>query len=217
LSDPGAAHPLWLGAQPLVLASSSRTRFELLIAAGIPVEVTPADVDERAIAAPLEKSGASATLIAATLGAEKAMSVSKNLSVSKKQHGRYVLGADQTLSCEGVMLHKPLNRADAAAQLARLSGRSHHLYSAVALVLDQQVIASFVGTAKLTMRKLSHQMIERYLDAAGDTVMQSVGGYQLERTGLHLFSRIRGDHTTILGLPMLETLVHLRKHSLIVK
>jgi septum formation protein len=211
VSDPGAAHPLWLGMHPLVLASGSRTRFDLLIAAGIPVEVIRPVVDERAVAAPLEKSGAAASLIAVTLAAEKA------LGVAKKNLGRHVLGADQTLACDGVMLHKPLSRADAAMQLAVLSGRTHHLYSAVVVALDHQIVVSFVGTAKLTIRKLCPDMIERYLDAAGDAVMESVGGYQLERTGLHLFSRVSGDHTTILGLPMLETLARLRKLGLVVE
>ncbi len=211
MSDPGAAHPLWLGTRPLVLASGSRTRFALLTAASIPVEVIRPDVDERAIAAPLERSGAAARVIAAALAAEKA------LSIARRHAGRPVLGADQTLACNDVLLHKPASRAHAGAQLAHLSGRTHHLYSAVVVAQDQQVLASFVGTAALTMRRLSPQMIERYLEAAGDSVQDSVGGYQLECTGLHLFSEINGDHTTILGLPMLETLACLRQLGLVVE
>jgi septum formation protein len=205
----GDAHPLWLGDRPLALASGSRTRFDLLIAAGIPVEVMKPEVDERAIADPQEKRGVAADQIAKSLAHAKA------LTIAKKALGYYVLGADQTLACGAVMLHKPLDRQSAAEQLAFLSGKTHQLHSAVVIARNNKTVASFVGTAKLTMRKLTPAMIERYLDAAGSAVMDSVGGYQLERTGVHLFRRINGGHSTILGLPMLETLAQLRALGLV--
>jgi septum formation protein len=210
MSDPADMHPLWLGHQPLILASGSRTRFELLISAGIPVEVIKAGLDERSLAGPLETRGASAELIAVTLASAKA------LAIAKKNPGRFVLGADQTLACDGTLLHKPVDRTAAREQLVFLSGRTHHLYSGVAIALNHQIVVSFVGTAKLTMRVLSSSTIERYLDAAGAAVMASVGGYQLEKTGVHLFSRIAGEQSTILGLPMLETLRRLRTLELVI-
>jgi septum formation protein len=202
-------HSLWLGEKPLVLASGSRTRFDLLIAAGLPVEVIRPDIDERAIAAPQEKRGVAADQIAKSLAHAKA------LAIAKKALGRYVLGADQTLSCGNVLMHKPADRQAAAEQLAFLSGKTHHLHSAVVIARTNKTVASFVGSAKLTMRKLSPGMIERYLDAAGAAVLESVGGYQLERTGVHLFRRVTGDHSTILGLPMIETLAQLRTLGLV--
>ncbi len=204
-----SAHPLWLGDKPLVLASGSRTRFDLLVAAGIPVEVIRPEVDERAIAAPQERRGVAADQIAKSLAHAKA------LFVARKALGRYVLGADQTLACGTIMLHKPVDRQSAAQQLAFLSGRTHQLHSAVVIARTNKTVASFVGTAKLTMRKLSTAMIERYLDGAGESVLDSVGGYQLERTGMHLFRRINGEHSTILGLPMLETLARFRTLRLV--
>jgi septum formation protein len=209
MSDPQDQHPLWLGLQPLILASGSRTRFDLLIAAGIPTQIIKANIDERALEAPLEKRQISAELVAVSLASAKA------LYVSKKNLGRFVLGADQTLACDGVKLHKPINRAAAREQLVFLSGRTHQLSSAVAISLDHQTVASFVETAKLTMRDLSSEAIERYLDAAGDAVTTSVGGYQLERLGIHLFKKIVGDQSTILGLPMLKTLETFRKLKLV--
>jgi septum formation protein len=203
--DPADQHPLWLGTSPLVLASQSRTRFDLLIAAGIPVDIVPSHIDERAIAEPLIARGASAQQVAVDLACAKA------LTVSKKLRDRLTLGADQTLACDGVMLHKPNDRKSAVEQLSFLSGRTHHLYSAVSLSSDFNIVASFVETAKLTMRVLSPAMIERYLDAAGDAVFDSVGGYQLERLGIHLFKRVSGDQTTILGLSMVPLLDRLRK------
>jgi septum formation protein len=205
----GDDHPLWLGDRPLVLASGSRTRFNLLIAAGIPVEVMKPDIDERAIADPQEKRGVAADQIAKSLAHAKA------LAIAKKALGYYVLGADQTLACGSVMLHKPVDRQAAAGQLAFLSGKTHQLHSAVVIARNNKTVASFVGTAKLTMRKLSPAMIALYLDAAGDAILDSVGGYQLERSGVHLFRKVNGDQSTILGLPMLETLAQFRMLGLV--
>jgi septum formation protein len=209
MTDPADLHPLWLGLAPLVLASGSGTRLALLAAAGIPVEVMRPGIDERAIAAPQEARGVAADMIARSLAHAKA------LTVSRQVLGRVVLGADQTLACGGALLHKPASREEAAEQLRRLSGRTHELHSAVVVARSGKTVASFVGTARLAMRKLSPDMVERYLDAAGDAVTESVGGYQLERLGAHLFRKVAGDHSTILGLPMLETLATLRKLGLV--
>jgi septum formation protein len=211
MNDPEDINPLWLGEKPLILASGSRTRFELLTAAGIPVETIKPVVDERAISSPQEKRGVAADLIARSLAHAKAMAVSKTLP------GRFVLGADQTLACSGLLLHKPIDRGQAFEQLAFLSAKTHHLHAAVVIARSGKTVESFVGTAKLTMRKLSPGMIERYLDTAGSAVTESVGGYQLERLGVHLFRRIAGDHSTILGLPMFETLAAFRKLGLVVE
>ena len=204
MADPGEAHPLWLGDKPLVLASASRTRFALLTAAGIPLEVEPAAIDERAVSRPQEEKGETADRIARSLAHAKA------IAVSRKAIGRFVLAADQTLSCAGKLLHKPADRAEAAQQLAFLSGRTHQLHAAVVIAKSGKTLANYAGTAKLTMRTLAPQMIDRYLDAAGDSVALSVGGYQLEGLGQHLFRKVTGEHSAILGLPMLETLNQLR-------
>jgi septum formation protein len=184
-------------------------RLALLEAAGLPVEVVRPEVDERAVGGPLERARAAPGRIAAALALAKAM------EVSARKPGRYVLGGDQTLSFAGGLLHKPSSRTNARRQLERLSGKSHALHSAVAIVRDGRRLAGFVGAARLTMRPLSKAMIERYLDAAGEAVTTSVGGYQLEGAGIHLFARVAGDHPTILGLPMLRTLAALRRLGLV--
>jgi septum formation protein len=209
MSDPADLHPLWLGPTPLVLASGSRTRLTLLEAAGIPVDVVRPDIDERAISAPMEQRQETAGRVASALALAKAIEVSARLP------GRMVLGADQTLAFDGGLLHKPKDMAAAARQIAALGGREHRLHAAVALVQDGRRRAALVATARLTMRPLSMRMIARYLDAAGDAVLESVGGYQLEGLGAHLFARVAGDHSTILGLPMQPTLERLRKLGLV--
>ncbi len=209
MSDPEDRHPLWLGDKPLVLASASRTRFALLAAAGIPAEVEPAAIDERAVSDPQEAKGVAADQIAKSLAHAKA------LAVSRKLLGRVVLAADQTLSCGGRLLHKPANLTAAAEQLAFLSGKTHQLHAAVVIARSGKTMVSFVGQAKLSMRTLSPQMIDRYLEAAGDSVLTSVGGYQLEGLGQHLFRKVTGEHSAILGLPMLQTLAELRSLGLV--
>jgi septum formation protein len=197
--------PLWLAAEPLLLASKSKVRRALLAAAGIPVEVRAADLDERAIEA--SASSGEPTAIAALLAREKALALGRNHA------GRLVLGADQVLALDGRRFAKPPDRAAALAQLRALSGRTHALHSAVACAQNGAVIFEHVSVARLTMRTLSDQFLDVYLDAAGSAATESVGAYQLEGLGSHLFERVEGDYFAILGLPLLEVLHFFRRRG----
>jgi septum formation protein len=198
---------LWRGKYPLVLASQSRARQTLLANAGISFEAVAADIDERAVQ---QASGLSSPGdIAAHLAREKA------LSVSARKPDRFVVGADQTLALGARLFSKPIGRAEAAAQLRVLAGNSHELHSAVAVARDGKILFSEVSAAHMTMRPLSGAEIEAYLDEAGEAVTSSVGAYQLEGLGVHLFERIEGDHFTILGLPLLQLLAFLRGEGLL--
>ena len=196
---------LWLAAAPLMLASRSAVRRTLLEAAGIPVEICPADIDERGVeaAAPLQAPVA----IAAFLAHEKAS------VIARRNRGRLILGADQTLSLDGQRFAKPADRPAARAQLRALSGRSHELYSAIAFVQDGTVLFEHVGGARLTMRAFSDRFLDDYLDAVGDAATASVGAYQLEGLGIQLFERLDGDYFTVLGLPLTTALDFLRRHG----
>lgn len=197
--------PLWLAANPLVLASKSKIRRSLLVAAGIPIEVRPAELDERAVetSAPSDAPDT----IAAHLAREKAQ------FAGRSNPGRLVLGADQVLALDGKRFTKPPDRAAAMAQLQLLSGRTHSLHSAVACVQNGRVVFEHVSVARLTMRTLSERFLEAYLDVAGDSAMESVGAYQLEGFGSQLFAGVNGDYFAILGLPLLEVLEFLRRHG----
>jgi septum formation protein len=198
---------LWRGQSPLILASQSRARQILLANAGIAFEVVPAAIDERAIQ---RNSGLAAPGdIAALLAREKAA------AVSRQRPGRVVVGADQTLALGGELFSKPDDRAQARAQLGRLAGGDHELHAAVAVARDGKVMFETVARARMTMRSLSAGQIDVYLDAAGEAVTGSVGAYQLEGPGVHLFERIGGDHFTILGLPLLPLLAFLRSERLL--
>jgi septum formation protein len=198
---------IWRGKQPLILASQSPARQMLLGNAGISFEAVPADIDERSVQ---KNSGLSAPgEIAGLLAAEKA------LFVSSKNLGRYIVGADQTLALGARLFSKPAGRAQAADQLRLLAGHTHELHSAVAIARDGKIVFSNVGIARMTMRRLDESEIEAYLDQAGQAVTTSVGAYQLEGLGVHLFERIDGDHFTILGLPLLPLLAFLRGEGLL--
>ena len=113
------------------------------------------------------------------------------------------------------LFSKPAGRAQAAEQLRALAGGSHELHSAVAVARDGKILFDDVTSARMTMRNLGEPEIDAYLDAAGEAVTSSVGAYQLEGLGVHLFERIEGDHFTILGLPLLPLLAFLRSERLL--
>jgi septum formation protein len=188
----------------LVLASQSATRVRLLKAAGIAFTAVAPSVDERAMEMPLVLHGASPAEIAVALADAKA------IDVSESEKDVLVIGADQTLDCDGERWTKPPSLAVAHQQLARLSGRAHRLHSAVAVARNGRVAWRYRDSASLTMRPLSAAAIDAYLGEVGDAARTSVGAYQVEGPGIRLFERIDGDYFTILGLPLLPLLLYLR-------
>ncbi|ODT06727.1 MAG: septum formation protein Maf [Mesorhizobium sp. SCN 65-20] len=191
--------------EKLILASGSPFRKKLLEHAGIEVEAIPADLDERALEAPLADSGASPEDVALVLAEAKAT------AVSEEHPGRLVLGCDQTLSLGDEVFHKPADMEAARRHLLKLSGQTHHLNSAVVLVRDGEALWRHVGIASLTMRKLDPGFIGRHLARVGDKALSSVGAYQIEGEGIQLFEKVEGDYFTIVGLPLLPLLEELRK------
>jgi len=198
---------IWRDKDPLILASRSRTRQMLLDNAGIACEAVPADIDERAVqeASKLSEPGAIASLLAR----EKA------LAVSAKNPGHFVVGADQTLALGMRLFNKPAGRVQALEQLQALAGNMHELHSAVAVAHDGKMVFADIAVARMTMRQMGEGELLQYLDAAGEQITASVGAYQLEGLGVHLFERIEGDHFTILGLPLLSLLAFLRGQGLL--
>jgi septum formation protein len=198
---------LWLLPQPLVLASKSVARRAVLEAAGIPVEISPADIDERAVET--RSRATDPGEVAALLAREKAA------AVALRMPGRVILGADQTLALGTRRFSKPADAAAAREQLLMLRGRMHELHSALAVTRGTSVLYQHVAVARLAMRDFSDAFLSRYMDEAGASVTQTVGGYRLEGIGIHLFERIEGDHFTILGLPLLPLLDFLRRQGIV--
>jgi septum formation protein len=194
---------LWRGDQPLVLASGSAPRRAMLEAAGIPIVVSIPDLDERAVETTAGQC--SPADVAMLLAREKAKTVTRLMP------SRLVVGADQTLALGERRFDKPRDLTAASEQLMMLAGKTHHLHSAVALARDGEVLFEGNDTASLTVRNLSRCFLEGYMAAAGPAMLESVGAYQLEKLGIHLFERIEGNHFTILGLPLLKLLDFLRR------
>lgn len=192
-----------------VLASSSPFRAELLTKAGLIFSTDAADIEERAVEAPLVESGLDAADVAAVLAEAKA------LDVSARHPGALVLGADQTMALDGELLHKPANMEEARFRLLAMSGKAHALHSALALVRDGETLWRHVSTVHMHVRTLSPAFIGRYLAEVGEAALQSVGAYQIEGAGIRLFDRVEGDYFTIIGMPMLPLLAELRRLDMI--
>jgi septum formation protein len=201
--------PIWRGAGPLVLGSRSESRRALLSAAGLDAEFVAPEVDERALEDAYLACGGSVESLAPELARAKA------LAVSAGRPGAYCIGADQTLVFEGRIRHKSRDLAEAARTLAALSGKTHRLTSAFCVARGGQALVVHREHADLRMRALDPGEISRYLKRAGPEVLASVGAYQGEGLGIHLFERIEGDHSVVLGLPMLSLLAWMRRENLI--
>jgi septum formation protein len=192
----------------LILASGSPTRLRLLRNAGVSFTAEAPRLDEERIRAALAAEGASPRHMADTLAEMKAR------KVAARHPQAVILGADQILDVDDEAFGKPAGREELRAQLYRLRGRRHRLHSAAVLFADGAPQWRLVGEARLTMRALTDEWIETYLDRNPD-LLGTVGGYLLEGEGLRLFSAIEGDYFTVLGLPLLPLLLYLDERGLL--
>ena len=199
---------VWCGEAPLVLASKSAPRRAMLKAAGLDPQLICVEIDERAAEGRFLQGGGRLESLAAALAEEKA------LAASRSRGDAYCLGADQTLTLGDRIMHKPRDLVEAARSLAALAGREHRLTSAFSIARAGRTLVVDADHAHLRMRALEPREIELYLELAGGAVLSSVGAYQFEGLGVHLFDRVEGDFGTILGLPMLRLLRWLRQEKL---
>ncbi len=188
---------------PLILASGSLIRAQLLRQAGLDFTVTKPRVDEAMLRDALLADNTSPRDIADALAEMKA------LKISEKHPAALVIGCDQVLDFGGQLLTKPATREDAYAQLAQLRGKKHSLLSAVVIAEAGKPIWRHIGQVRLFMRDVSDAWLDGYLDRNWPDIADSVGGYKLEKEGVRLFSRIDGDYFTVLGLPLLDLLSYL--------
>lgn len=194
---------------PLILASSSETRAALFRAAGVPVEIVPARIDEAAIRSSLEEEGAKPRDVADALAEFKAR------KIAERRPDALVIGCDQVLECDGEIFSKPETPDAARAQLAHLRGRRHRLISAAVIYEAAAPVWRHAGEVRLTMRDFSDDWLHGYVARNWDSVRHSVGAYKLEEEGVRLFARIEGDYFSVLGLPLLEILNYLAARKVI--
>ncbi|MBL8906482.1 MAG: septum formation protein Maf [Rhizobiales bacterium] len=192
---------------PLILASGSAIRAQLLARAGLSFSILRPDVDEAELKSRFGQSSPAG--LAATLAEAKAS------AVSRTHPDALVIGADQVLNFAGQPHDKPSSIAEARAQLIRFRGKTHALETAVCCCRSGRPVWSHAMHADLTMREFTDAFLDSYLESLGEDVLTSVGGYKLEERGIQLFSGIEGDYFGILGLPLLPLLAFLRNEGLI--
>ena len=180
----------------LILASKSKVRKEILNKNKISCIVEPSNVDEDLVKESLLNEGATPEIISKNLAELKAN------KVSQKKDGKIVLGADSVIDFEGEIISKPLNRDEALNILKKLNGKSHHLISSVCISKNGSMIWNYTDKAELTMKQMTDEELKEYLNKITDEALYAYNVYQIEGEGRSLFSKIKGDEDTIMGLPI---------------
>ena len=193
----------------IILASGSAARAAILASAGICFRQQSSMIDEEAQHKQIA-AGTPPGDVALYLARLKAD------AVLEREPGAIVIGGDQVLAIGNEILQKPNTQEEARDQLRKLRGRTHELHTA-AVVIGKSHAASFVDIATLKVRDFSEKFLDCYLEMSGEGVLNSVGAYHIEGLGVHLFSEIRGDYFTILGLPIVPVLEELRRLGIICK
>lgn len=196
-----------MAADTLILASLSPFRAQLLKHAGIAFAVEGANIDERALEEEM--------CLKSPKELGQKLAEAKALDVSKRHRGALVIGCDQTLDLDGMVLHKVQDMEEARQRLLMLSGKTHYLHSGIALAKNGKIVWSDAMSAAMTMRVLAPDFIGRHLVRVEQKVLSSVGAYQIEGEGIQLFQKIEGDNFTIIGLPLLPLLEKLRNLGVI--
>jgi septum formation protein len=196
----------------LILASASPARTALLTGAGVVFTVAPASIDEAAVRHAAARRGHDVACTAKRLAWLKARQVARRTALHHASR-RWVIGADQMLELDGAWFDKPGSLDAAAAQLRRLQGRTHRLWSAFSLWCDGREVATDVETASLSMRPLTEADIARSVAAEGEALCGCVGAYRIESDGAALFTRVEGRQSVIMGLPLEMLLARLTGHD----
>ena len=191
----------------IILASKSKVRKKILDENDILNEVKPSNVDEDIVKLSLLKEKATPEIISKNLAELKAN------KVSNKYVDDLVLGADSVIDLEGELISKPNDRNEALEILKKLNGKKHHLISSVCISKDGNMIWNYTDKATLTMKSFSDKDLILYLSKISDEALYAYNVYQIEGEGRKLFSDIKGDENTIMGLPIDKIKDYLKNHE----
>ena len=180
----------------IILASKSKVRKEILEKNNINCSVIASNIDEDPIKESLIKNGATPELISKNLAEIKAN------KVSGKNKNILVLGADSVIDLDGTIISKPENRKEAMEILKKLNGKRHYLISSVCISKNGSMVWNYTDKAELTMRNMNEEDLNKYLSKISDETLYAYNVYQIEGEGRNLFSDIKGDENTIMGLPI---------------
>lgn len=186
---------------PVILASASPRRKELLDSVGIQFDVIPSQVDEKSLAASLltEPSFSPEHYV-------KTLALAKGKDVAIHNRNTLVISADTVVVLDNNILEKPVDKANACRMLGELQNRQHTVWTAIAVFYQQQELVSALNT-QVTMRKLTSEQIEAYVNTGEP--MDKAGAYAIQGLGSVLIERIDGCYTNVVGLslPLLYNLV----------
>ena len=188
----------------IILASKSKVRKEILDKNNIENQVLPSNVDEEPIKESLLKNGASPEIISKNLAELKAN------KVSQKNNDNFVLGSDSGIDLNGELISKPQSREEAIIILRKLNGKRHHLISSVCISKNGNMTWNYTDKASLTMKNMTDEELNNYLSKISDEALYSYNVYQIEGEGRKLFSEIKGDQNTIMGLPIKQIKEYLK-------
>ena len=191
----------------IVLASKSEVRKKILEENQITCRVEPSNVDEDSVKESLLKEKASPTIISKNLAELKANKISQKIT------GMLVLGADSIIDLNGKIISKPTNREEALGILQDLNGQTHYLISSVCISQNGSMIWNYTDKASLTMKKMSEEVLIKYLAKISDETLYAYNVYQIEGEGRSLFSKIDGDENTIMGLPVKKIKEYLNNYK----
>jgi len=191
----------------IILASKSKVRKDILSTNGIHCRVVPSNVDEDSVKKSLTSDKASPEIISKNLAELKAN------KVSAKFPNELVVGADSVIDLSGEVISKPNNRNEALEILKSLNGKKHHLISSVCISMGGNMIWNYTDKAELFMKKFTLIELQDYLSQISDEVLYAYNVYQIEGLGKTLFSEIKGDNDTIMGLPVKKIKEYLKNFS----
>ena len=191
----------------IILASKSGVRKQILDKNNIDNEVIVSNVDEDEVKASLLSEGADPLTIS------KNLAEIKSIKVSSKYPNRLVLGADSVISLDNELINKPRSRDEAFKILKKLNNSKHFLISSVCMSKNGTMIWNHSDSSELKMKKLSDDQLLKYLNKIKTETLLSYGVYQVEADGLELFEYIRGDHNSIMGLPIKDIINYISNYK----